>query len=416
PMNKRPILTLEIIQQAIFGPKRAAAFRSSTKLQPAGGVGDKVFPPTYEGGSYARETRRLPDGTDAECVLLDSVQSQANRHELALQDAWEEGRISLPVITVDFAGNDLRKTLRITSLEAPHRIADAIIRDSLHNGEAFRKSSLGRRIDEVDIRNATVLFEMCPTALVFGVWDSTGPKGGLGARFARAMVSEIVGYHARVGVKTGSRIEPAGIRLHAGPLYQAADTSGIEWTLDEEHATTTGSGKRNVPLKLGKDGRPSQANHGNIPPSIATGGVTLSYAVQTTVISLPALRRLRFPLEEGSKSDRKVDQASQVALAALALCAATLTREDGYDLRSRCQLFPSEETFWELLELPGVEPAKYSLTGGDAVKLYSEALNQAKAIGLPYLETELVLQPSPQLVELVRRSQELAKEQGRETE
>jgi len=119
--------------------------------------------------------------------------------ELALLDAWERKRISLPVIVVDFAGNEMPKVLRITSLEAPHRIADALLRDSLHEGTPFRKSDLGKRLDDVDNRNATVLFEMCPTTLVFGMWDSTGPKGGLGAKFQRAMVSEIIG----IGVELG---------------------------------------------------------------------------------------------------------------------------------------------------------------------------------------------------------------------
>lgn len=413
-MSQNPTLTLKALQQAVTG--RAAAIRSITTLQPAGGAGDKVFPPTYEGGNYALETRRLADGNEAECVLLDSVQSQANRHELALLDAWEEGQLALPVITVDFAGNELEKTLRITSLEAPHRIADAVIRDSLLKGEAFRKSRLGKRLDDVDNRNATALFELCPTALVFGVWDSTGPKGGLGAKFARAMVSEIVGYQAKVGVKTGSRIDPAAIRLQAGPLYKAADQSGVEWTLDEEQAAKTGTGNKATVIKLGKDGRPSEANHGNVTPSITKGGITITHAIQTTVISLPALRRLRFPLEPGAKSDLEVNRAAQVALAALALCAASLTRDGGYDLRSRCQLFPSEEISWELLDSPGVEASKFSLTAKEAVKLYNDAVQAAKSMKLPYMEEELVLQPSPQLVDLVKRSQELATQESGESE
>ncbi|MGC8625834.1 MAG: type I-U CRISPR-associated protein Cas7, partial [Phycisphaerae bacterium] len=73
-------LTLEILTEAV---KNAAALRCITELQPAGGPGDKVFPPTYMGGVYATETR-LIDGRRMPCVLLDSVQSQANRMELAL--------------------------------------------------------------------------------------------------------------------------------------------------------------------------------------------------------------------------------------------------------------------------------------------------------------------------------------------
>ncbi|HEY2932255.1 MAG TPA: type I-U CRISPR-associated RAMP protein Csb1/Cas7u [Acidobacteriota bacterium] len=399
-------LTLEKLQHAIRGT--AAAFRSVTKLQPAGGEGSTIFPPTYEGGRYATVGLRVDSETKkADRVLLDSVQSQANRMELALLDAWEADQISLPVITVDFKGNQLEKVLRITSLEMPHRVADAIIRDSLMDGKPFRKSELGKRLDNVDGRNATALFEICPTALVFGMWDSTGPKGGLGAKFARAVVSEIIGIDAQIEKKTSSRIDPLQIQLSAGPLYKAAETHGIGWTLDPEKAATVSKTKKE-PVKLGKDGRPSEANHGNVTPTIADGGVTIRHAVQTTVVSLPALRRLRFPLNGDAKSDGKIDAAARATLAALALCAGALTEEQGCDLRSRCQLVPTEPVMWELLDKPGEEPAKFNLSGNAAISLFNDALQAAKDAGLPWREKELVLTPSPQLIELVRRSQELA--------
>ena len=396
-MSDRPILDLAGLQRALGG--HAAAFRCVTDLQPAGQPGDKVFPPTYEGGKYATERRRVPDEAEpVETVLLDSVQSQANRMELALLEAWRRGRISLPVLTVDFSGRDLAKALKITSLEAPHRIADALLRDSLLDGVEFRRSGPGRRLDEVDNRHATALFELCPTALVFGLWDSTGPKGGLGAKFARALVSEIVGLHATVGVRTSSRLDPAQILLQAGPLYKAKDGG---WTLD-----AAAGGK-----KLGKDGKPSEANHGNVLPSIADGGVTISKAVQTTVLSLPALRRLSFPLDEQAAdhaAQARVDDAARVALAALALCAATLAREEGCDLRSRCQLFPMAAFCWQLLDEPGQKPKEFALDGDAAIRLFAEAVEAARAAGLPWQAEELTLRPSPGLVELVRRSQALA--------
>src|SRR6185312_49689 len=101
------------------------------------------------------------------------------------------------------------------------------------DGKPFRQSEIGRRISMVSARDATALFELCPTALVFGMWDSTGPKGGLGAKFERAMVSEIVGTGAVFGVKTSSRIDPVGIRKDAGPLYRRADGG---YTLDPDQA------------------------------------------------------------------------------------------------------------------------------------------------------------------------------------
>ena len=81
--------------------------------------------------------------------------------------------------TVDDETSDLG---RLTVLEAPHRIADAIFRDSLLNGTLFRLSDVGRAITDAHPRNVTALFRYSPTALLLGMWDSTGPKGGLGSK------------------------------------------------------------------------------------------------------------------------------------------------------------------------------------------------------------------------------------------
>jgi|GEM_PF-6876034 len=63
-MEKMEKLTFEILKKAVTGT--AAAFRCVTEYQPAGGVGDKVFPPTYEGGKYAVEDR-IVDGQPVPC-------------------------------------------------------------------------------------------------------------------------------------------------------------------------------------------------------------------------------------------------------------------------------------------------------------------------------------------------------------
>jgi len=393
-------LTLSALQHAVAGS--AAAFRSVTILQPVGGAGDKIFPPTYSGGTYATEKRRVPDHDEpVDCILLDSVQSQANRMELALLDAWEQGDFPLPVVSVDFRDQGLPKSLRVTSLEAPHRIVDALLRDCLLDGVAFRKSARGQMLDHMDSRNAASLFELCPTALLFGLWDSTGPRGGLGAKFARALVSEIVGINAVSGVKTSSRIDPAQIMLGAGPVYLSR---GGGWTLIESEAKI----EKGKPVKVGKDGKPSEVNHGNVTPSIDTraGGFTVASAQRTTTLSLPALRRLRFPLDGEASPVR--DQAARVALAALGLCAATLSRDLGGDLRSRCHLIAESPSHWELLDRPGEAPKTFTLDAEQAITLYKEAVTAAREAGLPWLTAELKLTPSPQLVALVRKSQELA--------
>ena len=94
-------LSLGILASAVG---TAAAFRCCRTLQPAAGAGTKIFPPTYAGAIYAREKRRLPGRAEpVQCVVVDSVQSQANRMEEALQDAVDTKRISMPIIEVDFS-------------------------------------------------------------------------------------------------------------------------------------------------------------------------------------------------------------------------------------------------------------------------------------------------------------------------
>lgn len=195
-------LNLDTLQSAVRSS--AAAFRCRRRLQPAGGAGDKVFPPTYAGAVYAVEQRRVPGRSEpVTCVLLDSVQSQANRMEAALQEAVDSGPLKLPLIVVDFSKAVLPEPVgKLTSLQLPHRFADAILRDSEHDGKRFRESDVAKGLNAATPLNATPLFELCPTALVFGAWDSTGPKGGLGTKFERAMVSEAVGFGADYGVKT----------------------------------------------------------------------------------------------------------------------------------------------------------------------------------------------------------------------
>ena len=394
-------LDLQILRDAVAGT--AAAFRCVTDYQPAGGPGDKVFPPTYEGGKYATEKRIDPaTGEERQCVLLDSVQSQANRMELALLEAQRANRVALPLLVTRFDQDELPRKFTVSSLEAPHRIADALFRDSLLDGVIFRKSDTGRVLDTADIRNAVGLFGLCPTALVFGLWDSTGPRGGLGAKFQRALVSEIIGYDAVAGVKTSSRVDPAQVMLGAGPLYrrESEREDAPDWMLDEG-PTRLGGGRSPT-------GRPSEANHGNVTPGISDGGFTISQARQTTTLSLAVLRRLRFPLDSAADSEHEVDLTARTTLAALGLAAGTLARSD-VDLRSRCHLFAEGASAWQLLDRPGETPAEFTLDPDAALDLLSNAIEVATNAGLPWRGV-IELTPSPDLVELVRRSQVLASE------
>lgn len=425
-------LTLHILQDAMTGG--AAAIRSRTRLQPIGGPGDKVFPPTFGDTAtvnlpdgphrtkYAMEKRRI-DGEDVWCVLLDSVASQANRMEEALQTAWDAGRIRFPLVRVDFTGEtdeDPRLDLSgiggdgyLTSLEAPHRLADALLRDSLLGDLRFRASEPGLAFTESSPHDATAVYRLSPNALVFGMWDSTGPKGGQGAKFQRALVSEIVGIGMVPGRKTASRIDPAGIELT--DVYEAKDAEQ-EWTIREEDAVH----EKGDPVKFSRKGadtagKPSTINHGNITPSMDSeaGGVTLDHALQTTVLSLPALRRLRFPRKvDGSAhpaaSQAAAEDAARTTLAALALAAVSFQRDNGYDLRSRCAFIPEGPMELEILTRSGESRGPYSLSSDDAAKLLEQAQNAAAEADMGWSADPIDLVPAPKLVELIRKSRRVA--------
>jgi CRISPR-associated protein Csb1 len=416
-------LTLSQLHDAVAGG--AAAIRAITRLEPAGGSGDKVFPPTYlkeRGAStkYAFE-RRIIDGHEVSTVLLDSVASQANRMEEALLEGFRRGELGFPVVEVDFSKQDGLEDLdRITSLQAPHRIADALLRDSLKGSTPFRATPEGREFTDSRPNHATGMYKHCPTALIFGCWDSTGPKGGLGSKFSRCLVSEIVGINAVSGVKTASRIDPAGIQRNAGPVFESKANKD-EWTSLESEAASE-KGKPKLFSRKGAEGKekgtPAGINHGNIPPSIdaESGGVTIDHAVQTVVLSLAGLRRLRFvnrvdgqPFDPNDPKLRLAAEASaRTALAALALAAVVYQRDNDFDLRSRSLLVAKGPLTFEVLGRDGGPPAKFTLDRAAAAALVADATRQAEKYGLGWSAEPLLLEPAPKLAKLIRISRERA--------
>lgn len=404
---------LDLEALTAFVVDSGVAIRVRQRLQPAGGVGDKVFPPTYATGDsalkYAGETRRV-DGNDVPVVLLDSVASQANRMEEALLAAWERKELVFPVIGVDFSDDaELADLGSVTSLQAPHRIADAILRDST-NGDGtllFRDMPEGRAFTEATVKNATAVYRLCPTALIFGVWDSTGPKGGLGAKFQRALTSEIVAIGASPGRKVGSRIDPLGIQANV-PIFHHKDNES-DWTIDIADARHE-KGKPVPFSRKGAEGKgkASAVNHSNIAPTIDafSGGVTFDTALQTVVLSLPALRRLRFAtgLDGQSLTNRgAAENAARVALAVLALAAVVHQRAHGYDLRSRCLLVPDGPLTLELVAIDG-SAKEASLSVADVNELFKQVQERATAVGMGWDREPVKLKPAPKLVALVKRS------------
>ena len=358
----------------------AAAFRLRVKLSGIGGGSDKVVPPTYAGGVYAVEDRRI-DGKVVRCTLLDSVQSQANRMEESLLNAnmWREldaqfdgnakkDSSNLPVLAVY-----IEKHGWVTSLTELHRSHDA-------------------RVVRAHTLKATASYKPLLTALIFGTWDSTAGEGLDSAKVPGAVFSEIIGVDTTPGGCRGLRIDPLGIRANSATvdrLTNAKDDRDVNVDEDEND-------KNKGPQRFG----------GGKPGAVEPGGVTMAYALHTWTLSLTQLRRLQFRAEsqrgkdgspngdsgapKGSCADGR-NEAARTVLAALALYALTLRQEEGYWLRSGCELVPEGSL---TLEQVGGKDGSFSLgNSGEMREILNDAIFKAKDKGLEWSRNLTIVKP-----------------------
>lgn len=384
------------------GPDEArwgSALRLRFELQPAGGPGTKVMPPTYAGAErddrrnqppvYVHE-RRYIDGLLRECVLLDSVASQANRMEEALNERVLAGEIPLPLILVDQHEFGLNSALQFS-----HRCFDAWVEDALRNGEPFGSTDLYRELAKVSSRHrATPLIEHFPVALVLGAWASRqrDPQGT--TRVPRVLISEIVAVGAELGERPASKVDMHHVSS-AVKLYRSSH-EGERITTDPAQARKT---KKGEPEPL----RPSEAGYGNVTPGLAShGGITMDHALQISTVSLPGLRECRFPADGVTSSDR--DLAGRVMLAALAVRMLALLVEAGYDLRSGCLLTPAAEPELELVGRLGATVASWPLFALDSQALLERAIAQGSKHGLRWEGQRIELEASPSQLELLSKS------------
>ncbi|MCL2724403.1 MAG: type I-U CRISPR-associated RAMP protein Csb1/Cas7u [Polyangiaceae bacterium] len=399
------------VLKLVSGPH--AAIRLTQRLKAAGGDGSKLYPPTFEGGVYVFESRRI-GGNSVKCVLLDGVASAANRQEEALAELIARGAIELPHFVTDFSG--IPEVGEVTTLTAPHRVFDAIFRDSELDGKPYPKSTLAVELSRANTKNATALFEHAPSALLFGAWDSTGAAGGLGNKFPRTIVTEIIGVNVERGETRG------GIRQDPLAVSRYVEIE-IDKNKDWKPKGLVDRSKKEKEDRA-KGTRPSEVNHGNILVTVEyenvgdvryskKGGITCDYALQQSVISLTGLRRLRFPIGEDKKGnvklDPKVDDAARAVLVALGLVALTASRDRGYALRSRCDLVPDGIAPFEVLGHDG-SAQEEMMSAATAIEIYQETVKYAQKVGLPWEPKPTMMKPQPKLAKLVALSREAGAE------
>lgn len=202
----------------------------------------------------------------------------------------------------------------------------------------------------------------------------------------------------QAGTRVGGRLDPLGIVKKAGPLYSQEGREG--WSNEKG-----GKGSKEL--------NPSDINHGNVAPSrsVEAGGVTFDFAVQTTVLSMPALRRLQFrgAVDGEPLADRReAERAARTALAALALAGIAGAHERGHDLRSGTLLVPEGQLLLDILGSAGQVEQTFALDMDQAVALLEQAAQRSAGQGLRWTREPLPdLRPADKLVALLARSQSL---------
>ena len=370
-------LTLSTLQEKLSDTEWAAA-RITAAYQPSGGPGSRVFPPTFPTTDPTTETDPSPylmeervrdrDGEVRRATVLDQVPAQANRCEEAEALAWRQGVVRMPMLRLVHRG---ASSFELTGLDAPHRAFDAYWRDSMLDGAKFDSTEIGQALLNSSLTDATALLEYDPGTLVYGGWNSH--RKGRQAKFPRIYSSEMIGWDPVVGVRRAGRMDPAN-------LTGSRTGEGDEWSYSPM------ADKK-------KDSKLSEIGHGNIAPSTTHGGVTITEATRTAVLSLTATRRIRF-----GSLDRAAADAAHVLLAAFGLLGDRLAfGQAGLWLRSGCDLVTQSETL-EWIGRGGTTE-QFSLSPHGAVQLYDEALRAAQAAGVPlHLET-VELTPSEPLAE-----------------
>lgn len=345
--------------------------RIDTHLEPLSGPGGMVKPAVYEGGAYQRDRRwASPDDVEpTQVIVIDNVPSQANRLEEALRKNRDS--ISIPEFVLDLS--DLphlpaHLPRLLSSLEFPHRNADAYLRDAELDGQDFLGTPLGQAIFGATAQTCGPLIAWFPQALLYGFWQSHLGKKRQNTKHARAWVSEIIGWQP-------ASADTKVLGLKGDPLnLNTNDTV----TSDPDDRTTWEVG-RNARVAGGKNDKLSELGHGQVPfmrSDAPAAAVSFARVTQRATVSFAQLRRVSLGGDSGER-----DAAVRALLVALGLHAHHLAFGRGFALRSGAELRPrSTAATWlgadgdEPIDLGGIETT---------LELLDSARNHVASHGVP---------------------------------
>lgn len=347
------------------------------ELQPLGGPGDTVPPPTFaqeqgqeKGPRYVWSKRRL-DGEVVEVCLLDSPASQANRMEAAISRLLqEEPSFELPVhrLNVPHIGT-------LTDLDLPHRTYDAAVGTAkMTDGSPWAKSKVAEAIRLASRKDAAALLEHAPMILVLGGWDSHSSQAANAwqGRHEKAVWSKVVAIDAFKMNRPGGRLDPMGL------------PSSLKVDLGDGNARKLSEqGLGVVPASIDKYPRLS---------------VTMRYAEQRSVVSFGVLRQLSFGSSEK-------DHAARTFLGALGILCVAALHEDGGHLRSECDLVCERSDGWKVRRDGTDDEPLDGVNVESALTVVRSALDGIESAGLAFRTEPIDLQVHEALIAAMGRSE-----------
>lgn len=339
--------------------------RIDSQLEPLAGAGGPVKPAVYEGGVYQTD-RRWASPTDDEptrVIVIDNVPSQANRLEEALRRNRESVRLPEMVLDLsDLSGLPAHLPRQISSLQFPHRNADAYLRDARIDEQDFVKTELGKRIFGATAQTCGPLIAWFPQALLYGFWQSHLGKKRHNTKHARAWVSEIIGWSPGSTETRVLGLKGDPLNLNMDERLTSNPDDQFEWEI---------GGKKN---KL------SDIGHGQIPfmgMDASAAAVSFARVTQRATVSFAQLRRISL----GAGNPPEADAAARALLVALGLHAHVLAFGRGFALRSGAELRPTETTAtW--LGAAGDKPFGLG-DAGSTGELVDAAISRARSEGVP---------------------------------
>lgn len=363
--------------------------RIDTELDPLAGPGGTVKPAVYEGGTYQMDRRWASPSDEAPTpvIVIDNVPSQANRLEEAIRRHRES--IGVPELVLDLTGvGNLPAHLprQLSSLQFPHRNADAYLRDARIGLDDFARTDIGQATFGATPEACGPLMAWFPQALLYGFWQSHLGKKRQNTKHARSWVSEIVGWSP---ASTDTRV--LGLK---GDALNLSTDEAITSNPDDRLRWDIGKVEK---VEGGKRDKLSEIGHGQVPfmgDEAAAAPVSFARVSQRATLSFAQLRRISL----GPDHDCEADAAGRALLVALGLHAHVLAFGRGFALRSGAELRPRATTVtW--LGCAGDDTCEIGGSDNTRALLHS-AVDRAKSAGVPldgWGEPPLMLTPKDNL-------------------